>query len=912
MKVSRVDRVAVGKRCRARLCGTLLVLPNILFCNVMAAPQEIAPLVGFVHWWHVDHPYADPQSFCNALLGEHAGGHPLHPAPAGCMDTGNYYPRVAQLPSSAVANFPWTGNTPPASSVMCVGSYPPGDRPEACGARSLDVGGSYHAYCPIGYDFQYPAGVWSSSPPVGYHATPNYFHANGLDKIFWSTVIGYSTYPPPPGEVISCVRTPSASGVDSNKHAPKSSCGAGAIHPGDAIATQSESDYIDPVGTLSFKRVFSSGALLGDFLVASSAVSVGAPVGRSRAPKWRSNFERAVRVWQANGIATAWVVRGDGRAHAFSTSGSSWLPEQDVLDRLSGSASSGWTYYDAANQEVESYDAIGQLLSIRGRDGKVLRVSYADGSGGFAPSGTPACLLPAGAPPPAAAPAAGLLQCVSDQSGRQVNFQYDFLRRLSKLIDPLGQLYGYAYDESSSVVLSGQLLGNNLTSVTYPNGLKRIYHYNEQEHTGGTNRPNALTGISDEIAAGQIVRYGIYQYDSQGRAISTEHAGSVNRYTVNYVTPYQQSIVTDPLGTQRAYNFSTILGVVKQTSVNQPAGAGSAACSDSLSYDAQGNVTSRTDFTARKACYANDLTRNLETARVEGLVSTDACPANVATYTPVTGTAQRKVLTQWHPDWRLEGRRSEPKKITTSVYNGQPDPTAGSAIVTCAPSTALVDGKPVAVLCRSIEQATSDETGAQGFAATAVGTARITNRTYNQSGQVLTHNGPRTDVSDLTTYEYYPDTQADWTLGDLKQITNALGQVTRFTRYDRNGQLLESLDANNSKTEHTYSPRGWLTQTKVTPAGGGATQISTYEYDGVGQLKKATAPDGSFVVYTYDAAHRLTQVDDSAGNRVEYTLDAMGNRTREDWKDNTGALRKTLTRTIDALNRAQQVVGGAQ
>jgi len=77
-------------------------------------------------------------------------------------------------------------------------------------------------------------------------------------------------------------------------------------------------------------------------------------------------------------------------------------------------------------------------------------------------------------------------------------------------------------------------------------------------------------------------------------------------------------------------------------------------------------------------------------------------------------------------------------------------------------------------------------------------------------------------------------------------------------------------------------------------------------------LKKVTAPDASFVNYTYDAAHRLTQVDDSTGNRVEYLLDAIGNRTTENWKDAGGVLKKALTRTIDALNRVQQVVGGTQ
>ncbi|HEU0204312.1 MAG TPA: RHS repeat protein, partial [Burkholderiaceae bacterium] len=257
--------------------------------------------------------------------------------------------------------------------------------------------------------------------------------------------------------------------------------------------------------------------------------------------------------------------------------------------------------------------------------------------------------------------------------------------------------------------------------------------------------------------------------------------------------------------------------------------------------------------------------------------------------------------------------RSEPKRISTTVYNGQADPTSGSSTpVSCAPADALVDGKPIAVVCRRIEQATSDDTGALGFAAPAIGTPRRTSYTYNRFGQVLTVNGPRVDVTDLTTYEYYPDTQADWTLGDLKQVTNALGQVTRFPKYDRNGRVLQMIDANGVVTDSTYHPRGWLTQTRVTPAGGGAVQTTDYAYDGVGQLTQVTHPDGSTVSYTYDAAHRLQAVADSAGNRVEYTLDAMGNRTREDWKDAGGELRKTLARTIDALNRVQAVTGGVQ
>jgi YD repeat-containing protein len=95
----------------------------------------------------------------------------------------------------------------------------------------------------------------------------------------------------------------------------------------------------------------------------------------------------------------------------------------------------------------------------------------------------------------------------------------------------------------------------------------------------------------------------------------------------------------------------------------------------------------------------------------------------------------------------------------------------------------------------------------------------------------------------------------------------------------------------------------------ITAAGSQSIQTTVYGYDPVGQMTKATLPDGTSTTYTYDAARRFTDVTDSAGNRVSYTLDAMGNRTREEWKDTGGTLRKTIMRTIDALNRVQQVVG---
>ena len=86
-------------------------------------------------------------------------------------------------------------------------------------------------------------------------------------------------------------------------------------------------------------------------------------------------------------------------------------------------------------------------------------------------------------------------------------------------------------------------------------------------------------------------------------------------------------------------------------------------------------------------------------------------------------------------------------------------------------------------------------------------------------------------------------------------------------------------------------------------------ETTSLVYDNAGQVIQLVMPDASTLNYTYDAAHRLTEVQDTLGNKVTYTLDAEGNRINEVTTDPLGGLAKTITRSYDALNRLQQVMG---
>ena len=347
-------------------------------------------------------------------------------------------------------------------------------------------------------------------------------------------------------------------------------------------------------------------------------------------------------------------------------------------------------------------------------------------------------------------------------------------------------------------------------------------------------------------------------------------------------------------------------GMPRLTGQSQPAGSGCGASSSAVRYDLNGNVASADDFNGSRVCSVYDSSRNMEAVRVEGVKGGDA-GTNCDLVTPSNATipsGSRKTSTEWHPDWKLPTRAAKPGQITTSVYNGQPDPLNGGALATCAPASAVLpDGKPIAVLCKQIEQSTTDTDGHLGFSASLQTNvpSRVQQWTYDQFGQVLTEQDA---MNNLTRSEYYPDTSftgADpiavgHTMGDLMRVTNAAGKVTTYDSYDKNGSVLQSTDANGLVTGYVYDARQRLTSTSV------GDQTTRYDYDAAGQLTRVTAPDGSWIGYEYDAAHRKTATKDSFGNRIELQLDNAGNVQAQNVSDPQGSLARNATHSRDALN----------
>lgn len=582
-------------------------------------------------------------------------------------------------------------------------------------------------------------------------------------------------------------------------------------------------------------------------------------------------------VVRGNGEMVVFTEPDAGPQHARTSSG-----HVDTLTETPG----GLLYRSQTDQTLETFDSAGRLTGWVTREGSRFTTAV-DG---------------------------GLLLAVRDEAGRGLHFSY---RTAGTRRRPVLERISSA-DGSQSLV--ARYDGAFLTRLERNDGsaqqfvyagprLGRIIDENDAGHQSyGYETAGLLT--SSELGDGVERREVAHQRGPQPRIREIYDAPSDTVYRYHEWEVPQGTSVTQPNRSSTEYTFTAIAAGprraqrVRLTGVSQPAGAGCGPASSHIEYDLDGNVRSRDDFNGHRTCYAHDALRNLELVRVEGLARGADC-ASVLTPGAVLPQGARKIVTDWHPDWDIAVRKAEPGKLTTWRFNGQPEGPNG--VATCAPATALLpDGKPIAVLCARVEQATTDLSGAQGFEATRSTTAaRRSSYTYDASGRMLTEDGPRTDVADVTTYAYYDTSSADFRPGDLKSITDAVGKTTRHTRYDAAGRLLETIAPNGLVTTYTYDSRG---QQRTQTVG---ARTTTTTWNAAGLPIRVTHPDGSWQATSYDSAHRVVGTTDSKGTSVELKLDSAGNVTSRTVR-RSGAVREQTSWVYDALGRvARMVFGGS-
>jgi RHS repeat-associated protein len=436
----------------------------------------------------------------------------------------------------------------------------------------------------------------------------------------------------------------------------------------------------------------------------------------------------------------------------------------------------------------------------------------------------------------------GLLSSVSDSYSRSLGFTYTS-GLLTKVTTPDSTSTGITYAYNSNGALS---------TVTYPTSTATTLTYLYEN----TSLSFALTGITDENGN----RYATWGYDSSGRATSNYMGGSglsANAVTISYAT--STPTVTNAFGVVDTYTFSTLQGVPKVTGISRAATGTTAAATRSFGYDTNGYLNDVTDWNGNETKYTNN-SHGLPTS------TTEAYGSGVA-------------------------------RTTTIAYDTTWVHLPATVTATGVTTTFTYQSGTGNVLTRTEADTTSGSTPYS-----TNGTTRTWTNTWGTSGNIgllLTVTGPRTDVTQTTTFAYSG--------GITTSITDALSHVTTINTSTPGGLPTKITDPNSVVTTYTYDGRQRLLTKTVDTSGGNYTTTNTY--DSAGNLTQIKIPDATHSDYTYDNAHRLTKVTNANSEYVSYTLDAMGGRTEEDIYNSSSTRTRKHTRTFDALERMLTDVG---
>ncbi len=463
----------------------------------------------------------------------------------------------------------------------------------------------------------------------------------------------------------------------------------------------------------------------------------------------------------------------------------------------------------------------------------------------------------------------GRLLSISNRAGLAHTLTYDPQFRPTRVTDSFGRTLKFTYDAATGYLASFRdpldqpyefehdVLGN-LTQVRYPDTHTRQYHYTD------LNYRYQLTGLTDErgVAASS------WTYDHLGRVKTHSLADGVGAYSFRYEK--DKTIEIDPLGAQRTYEYERIFGRSYLRKVSQLCTDCGGIVTAETKYDSRGLVNEQIDFRGVRTLYTRDA-RGMVTQMIEAFA------------TPLARTTN----TTWHPHWHL------PTQIAAPSANGTQT------------TTLTYDENEGNLERRRIN---------------ADGLVREWVSTYNGDGQMLTMNGPRTDLADVTTYTYDAE-------GNRDSVTDALGHRTDYLNFDVAGRLLRTRDSNDVITDMSYHPRGWLlTRTVRKNADGspGAGDVTTrFQYEATGDVKRVTQPDGAVTGYCRDGAKRITSiVFTHAGvleacngalpvpgtEQIVFHLDAAGNRTRQEVNDASGALTRVLARQYNDLGQMRSQI----
>jgi YD repeat-containing protein len=232
---------------------------------------------------------------------------------------------------------------------------------------------------------------------------------------------------------------------------------------------------------------------------------------------WSTKYDESLQIYSDDKMIR--LNAPDGRASYFgrSNTSSSFTSFSQGMDAQITKNTDGTYTVTYKDRRVNKFNSGGQLLFQQDRNGNQTTLNY---------SGL------------------GVLTGITDAVGRTLTISIGSNGNVSQISDVQGVVATYEYYPST----------NLLKTVTYNDGSKYKFEYTTiSSKTYITTVKDALDNILETHA-----------YDSQGRAITSEKDGGVDKYTIEYgLSDFflgSYSKVTDGLGRESKYFFTRVHG----------------------------------------------------------------------------------------------------------------------------------------------------------------------------------------------------------------------------------------------------------------------------------------------------------------------------------------------------------------
>jgi RHS repeat-associated protein len=489
---------------------------------------------------------------------------------------------------------------------------------------------------------------------------------------------------------------------------------------------------------------------------------------------------------------------------------------------------------------------------------------------------------------------AGRLSSIADRYGNTQTISRDAQNRISSVTDPLNRQITFSYDASNRVssvtsfksissgsnpngitISFGYDSGTNCTtgqlcSATEPDGKKWTYQYDSNNNLAAVIDPNGNAEEQNTFVYNS--NEGVYQVATQ----YTTTIGGVKQDYLSFSYPFPngpyETDITDALNrVSRMYVDSTRwLVTLRQGAMCDCGGS----ISMNYTYDQLGRLASSYD--------GNNSTTALSYGEDTVIPGVDI----------VQGVPSATTITRSGPS------------VTTQTYNfGYGNVGSNTQDLVTSFSYPSVDtaGMTATTTINYNPNATPSSILAQGYV-NGTSTTYTTNYTFDTMGRILTISGPRTDVTQTTTFGYFTssDTSDLPTLGQLKSITRSVNSTLNlvwklapstvpapYNTYEVHGLPRAFLDPNSVQQRASYDAVGRLTSGVLIGVIGGITNpTTTLSYDAAGRQTKLKWPLSNALTFGFDTSNRLTALTrldslSKQNERVFIAYDAASQLTQE-------------------------------